>query len=93
VKLRTLLGLEGTRTPTKRAEKNRSRKKKKYLYSSFPWVEKLNKEGSTEAVLQSISKDSLKCPQAMHQSDWSYEYSHIFSCLSLSEVIKRSVSY
>lgn len=42
----TLPMLEGMKTATKRAD---TRKKKKKLSSSFPLVEKLNKEGNKEA--------------------------------------------
>lgn len=44
--------LEGMKTATKRAD---TRKKK--LSSSFPWVEKLNKEGNKEA---GFNRKSLK---------------------------------
>lgn len=37
------------KTATKRADKRGVKKRKKKLYSSFPWVEKLNKEGNEEA--------------------------------------------
>lgn len=48
----TLPMLWGMKTATKRAD---SRKKK--LSSSFPWVEKLNKEGNKEA---GFNRKSLK---------------------------------
>lgn len=44
-------------------KKNRQkRSKKKIIYSTFPLVEKLNKEGNKEAIF-------LKCLQVMHKSD------------------------